>query len=126
MATWVEIGVENYRAARDLFENRQYRSSVSRFYYAVFSVLTHELTRCKVVFAGGRETPSHAQLPSLMETHLTHLGPERLGHLVGYIVRLYRDRLAGDYSQQRVDRQFATSTYRAAEKVFRYLEVKHE
>ena len=43
MATWQEIGQDNFRAGRELIEAKRYRSSVSRFYYAAFSVLTHEL-----------------------------------------------------------------------------------
>lgn len=128
MATWAEIGTENYRAARDLLDAGHYRSSVSRFYYAAFCIVTHELRarHAQPAFRDGRETPGHAQLPRLMETYFVHLSAERLDNLVQYVVSLYRDRLAADYSQQRVDRQFATQTYRAAEKVFRYLEVAYE
>jgi len=38
---------------------------------------------------------------------------------------VYRDRIGADYSLLRVDKQSAKETYRATEKVFRYLGVFH-
>lgn len=128
MATWQEIGIDNFRAARDLYDAGRYRSATSRFYYAAFSVLTHELIQrhAEADFSGGRDTPGHAQLPRLVEIQFVHLSQERRDNLVGYIVSLYRNRIAADYSQQRVDKQAVTITFRGAEKVFRYLEVPYE
>ena len=124
MPTWQEIGRNNFQAAVSLYDDGYYRSSTSRFYYAVFSVTTGELIRRNAAgdFTGGRETPGHAQLPRLMELYFTHLGVERLENLLRYVNDLYRDRITADYSEQRVDRQSAIKTFRAAEKVFRYLE----
>ena len=130
MATWQEIGIDNFRAAMVLFDSPSphYRSASSRFYYATFCVLTHELLQrgAGAEFRDQRATPGHAQLPRLVETYFTHLSRERLDNLVAYVATLYRDRIAADYSKQPVDRQSTTKTLRAAEKVFRYLEVKHE
>ena len=128
MATWREIGIDNFRAGRELLDGGRYRSSVSRFYYAAFCVLTHDLLAqgAGPDFREGRETPGHAQLPRLVEANFVRFTPERRSNLVSYVVDLYRSRIAADYSQQRVDRQAATKTFRATEKVFRYLEVNYE
>ena len=124
MPTWKEIGRNNFQAAVSLYDDGYYRSSTSRFYYAAFSSITGELIRRNAAddFTGGRETPGHAQLPRLVELYFAHLGVGRLENLLRYVNDLYRDRITADYSEQRVDRQSATKTYRAAEKVFRYLE----
>lgn len=128
MANWREIGVDNFRAALVLFDSGHYRSCTSRFYYAAFCILTHDLLGQGVGpdFRDGRETPGHAQLPRLVEVHFARFTPERRGNLVSYVVDLYRARIVADYSRQRVDRQAATKTFRATEKVFRYLEVNYE
>lgn len=130
MATWQEIGIDNFRTARILYDspNPDYRSATSRFYYAAFAILTHELIQCNAAadFREGRATPGHSQLPGLIETHFTHFGSERTANLVWYVRNLYRDRIDADYSLLRVDRQSGTKSYRAAAKVFQYLGVSHE
>ena len=44
MATWQEIGLSSFYAAQTLYEQKQFRSSVSRSYYAVFQC-DHASTR---------------------------------------------------------------------------------
>lgn len=128
MATWRDIGIDNFRTARALFDSPgpDYRSATSRFYYAAFSVLTHELVRRGAApeFRNNRNTPSHAQLAGLAEDHFTHLSPARLNNLVSCIVRLYGDRIAADYSLLRVDKRGAHDSYTTAKKIFDYLEVR--
>ena len=128
MATWQEIGIDNFRAAVALYDGGYYRNATSRFYYAAFSVLTHELIRrgARPAFRDNRATPGHAQLPLLMTAYLSQFSRERLENLIGYVGNLYRYRIAADYSLQRMDKSYATKAFRAAEKIFRYLEVTHE
>ena len=128
MTTWQAIGIDNFRVAVSLYDTGQYRSAASRFYYSVFSILTHELILRKAAadFRNVRSTPGHSQLPRLLETYFTQLSPDRRKHLIGFVVGLYRDRLIADYSLSRVDKLSAKETYRAAEKIFRYLGVGHE
>ena len=97
MATWQEIGQDNFRAAVTLYDGGFYRNATSRFYYAAFSALTHKLTRrgARPAFRDTRATPGHAQLP----------------------------RLAADYSLIRVDKQSCRDSYLAAKKIFNYLGV---
>lgn len=128
MATWQEIGIDNFRAAVTLYDGGFYRNASSRFYYAAFSVLTFELVQrgARPAFRDGRATPGHAQLPALITTYMTEFSLERQENLIGYVGDLYRYRIAADYSLQRIDKAYATKAFRAAEKVFRYLEVTHE
>lgn len=126
MATWQEIGQDNFRAARDLYGSKHYRSSVSRFYYAAFSLLTYELARGGVVFRLGRQTPAHAELAELIIENLTQFSETRRTAIAMLTLRLYRSRLDADYLDQRIDRAAAEKAMRDAERLFRYFGVDHE
>ena len=124
MATWQEIGQDNFRAAVALYGGGYYRNAVSRFYYAAFSVMTYELARRGVVFRLGRQTPAHAELAELIVEHLTQFTETRRVAIALAVLRLYRLRLDADYSQQRLDRRAAEKAKRDAERLFRYFGVK--
>ena len=126
MATWEDVGVDSSRAGVELFDagGSRYRSAVSRFYYAAFALLTHELSRRGAPFHAGRETPSHAELPRLVEAYLTQFGEQRRANIARTLATLYRDRLDADYSVQRIDKTAAARAYRRAAAVFTYLGVK--
>ena len=47
VAKWQDVGVDNLRAAVELYDGSHYRSATSRFYYAVFSVLTSPDVRAR-------------------------------------------------------------------------------
>ncbi len=123
MANWQEIGESNFRAASELYSAGHYRSSVSRFYYAAFSLLTFELPRKGVTFRAGRQTPAHAEVTELIVAHLTQFTEVRRFALVRLTQRLYRLRLDADYFEQRLDHQAAQTARREAEKLFRYFGV---
>ena len=91
-------------------------------------MLTHELIRrgARPAFRDNRATPGHAQLLLLMATYFEQFSAERLDNLIGDVGGLYRYRIVADYSLFRVDKSSATKAFRAAEKIFRYLEVMHE
>src|SRR5437016_5157247 len=122
MATWRDIGIENFRAAVELYDSTQYRSSCSRLYYAVFSVLTDELIRrgANVDFANGRNTPGHAQMSKLIEKHFVQMSEERRANLMKEVSDLYRFRIAADYIDQRIDKLMSVSAQRSGERIFRY------
>ncbi len=126
MATWREIGQDDFRAAHDLYDLKRYRSSVSRFYYAAFSLLTYELARNGIVFRLGRQTPAHAELAELITENLTQFSETRRTAIALLTLRLYRSRLDADYFDQRIDRRAAERAMRDAEKLFRYFGVDHE
>ena len=124
MPTWKEIGQDNFRAAISLYDEGYYRSASCRFYHAAFSVITGELIQRGAVahFANGRGTPGHAQLSGLVEAHFTQFSSERTRNFTRYLRNFYADRIAADYSLQRIDKQAARDAYIAATKVFDYLE----
>ncbi len=125
MATWQEIGSNNFRAAVALYDGGYYRNAVSRFYYAAFSALTHELIRrgARPAFRDNRNTPGHTELPRLIRAYFTHLSTGRAANFTVLVTALYLDRLAADYSLIRVDKQSCRDSYLAAKKIFNYLGV---
>jgi uncharacterized protein (UPF0332 family) len=123
MATWRDIGLENFGAARELYDSKQYRSSVSRFYYSVFSIVTFELARRNVPF-GARNTPAHTALPDLIETYLTQFSEVRRANIRRAVLSLYRTRLDADYSLNRIDRETANRAQTRAISIMEYFGVK--
>jgi len=126
MATWRDIAQDNFRAAHGLYDLKRYRSSVSRFYYAAFSLLTYELVRAGVVFRLGRRTPAHAELAELITENLTQFTETRRTAIALLTLRLYRSRLDADYLDQHIDRRAAERAMRDVERLFRYFGADHE
>ncbi len=118
MATWREIGEQNYDAGRELLKLGQYRSSVSRFYYAAFSLLTHELSETGISFGNNGETPSHQALPGLLKRYLP---PTYQRQYLAVLRRLYRARIAADYQRRTTDEATARNSQRDAAQLRRYL-----
>ena len=125
MPTWQEIGIENFQAGRELLDGGRYRSSVSRFYYAAFCVLTHELSLVGVDFGGDQETPNHKALPKLIRQHLT-LSVGQKAEVVATVRRLYSARISADYQRRTTDEAITRSILRDAAKVFRQFGVEHD
>ena len=125
MATWQEIGIDNFRGAVALYDGGYYRNATSRFYYAAFSVLTHELIQrgAMPAFRDGRNTPGHTELSRLIRVYFMHMSAGRLNNLTALVAALYLDRLAADYLLIRVDKQSCRDSYLAAKKMFNYLGV---
>lgn len=67
MATWQQLAADNIRVAHLLFDQKEYRSSITRAYYAVYSAITSELVNRQVIFARGWNNPSHDQLVRLIQ-----------------------------------------------------------
>ena len=125
MATWQEIGTDNFRAAVALYDGGYYRNATSRFYYAAFSALTAELTQrgARPAFRDNRGTPGHAQISRLIRAYFTHMSSSRIDNLTALMSTLYLDRLEADYSLLRVDKKSCRGSYRTAIKIFDFLEV---
>ena len=121
MPDWKSIAQDNFRDAQKLFEGKRYRSATSRFYYAVFSLMTFELIQrgAKSNFGNGKETPAHIQLhATLMRDKFTHFSEERREKLSERVRTLYRDRLSADYGVLRLDRDSASQSFRVAKSIF--------
>lgn len=93
--SWQTLAENNYRATV-MLRDTHCRSSVTRAYYAAYSRATVMLVARGVTMPADREGPSHANLPRLMETHLTQLGDQRWS-AAGLVRKLYTMRLMADY-----------------------------
>ena len=125
MATWQEIGQDNFRAGRELFDRKRYRSAVSRFYYAAFSVLTHELHLAGADFGDQQQTPNHKGLPKLLKLHLK-IATRAKNECVSIIRRLYAARILADYQRRTVDETISREVMRDTANLFRQLGVEHD
>ncbi len=125
MATWQKIGQDSFDAAQMLYEQQRYRSSVSRSYYAAFSVITHILVETGVRFGGLQETPTHQSVPKLMKQYLA-LSNRPMAGSIAIIRRLYARRIAADYQRRTTDAVIAREAIRDVVTLFRYLEVEYE
>jgi uncharacterized protein (UPF0332 family) len=125
MATWQEIGIDNFQAGRELLDGKRYRSSVSRFYYAAFSILTHELTLAGVKFGDDQETPSHKILPKLIRLHLP-LSVRQKADTISVVRRLYATRISADYQRRTTDELIARGILRDTAKLFRDFGVNYD
>jgi len=125
MATWQEIGQDSFDAAQTLYEQGRYRSSVSRSYYAAFSMLTYCFSEFGVRFGGLQETPTHQAVPKLMRQHLA-LSDRQLISSIAIIRHLYGGRIAADYQRRTTNQATAREALRDAVTLFRILEVEYE
>ena len=125
MAAWQEIGIDNFQAGRKLLDGRRYRSSVSRFYYAAFCILTHELSLVGVDFGEDQETPNHKALPKLIRQHLT-LSTRQNVNIIATIRRLYSARISADYQRRTTDEPITRSIMWDTSNIFRQFGVEHD
>ncbi len=125
MAEWSDIARDNLQAAQKLSKD-QFRSCMSRAYYAAFSAVTFALSEHKP-FRYGRETPPHRELVRLIQAHLAALfSPVKLRALKTTVRRLYDERLNADYrSGLTVDRASALRSLQDAYAVCRALGVAY-
>ena len=123
MATWEEIGLDNLAAGRELYRSGRYRSSVSRFYYAAFHVVTHALEG-KFDTDSGQETPSHKGLPKAIRLQLTNFSEQQRADIVRIIRCLYDVRIDADYRRRTTDKATAMNALRDALRLFEFLGVE--
>lgn len=131
MADWREMGFGSLKAAKELLKRREdqpdqiddfLRSSISRAYYAVFSITTSELLRHDVSFKPGWEGPTHTKLPQLARNNLKKLSLRNRRDLCTIIRRLYLARIDADYTPgATIDRTLAFSVLHQAILAFKYL-----
>ncbi|MEK6702082.1 MAG: HEPN domain-containing protein [Planctomycetota bacterium] len=97
MLSWNDIAVQSATVARRLVHQGEERSSVSRAYYAAYSMMTARLWGQGLKSFGGRGNPSHAQLPRLVKETMTGLNPAARREASQAIRRLYKYRVIADY-----------------------------
>ena len=98
---WLDLARDARKAASRLLAEENYRSSMSRAYYAAYSKVTHELIGSAALQpAPGREGPKHggrAGIRPLIETRMPNMQQTRRYRLSELIGRLYTLRLDADY-----------------------------
>jgi hypothetical protein len=101
--TWFELASDARKAASRLV-SENYRSCLSRAYYAAYSKVTFELAgMAGITFPAGDEGPKHpgrtgtGGIRRLIETHMTRLEDARRMKLSELVGRLYTLRIVADY-----------------------------
>src|SRR5438477_12895971 len=97
MATWRDIAVDSDRASRTLLGDGRWRSSPSRAYYALYSLVTGWLHEQGVRLHASRGNPSHEDLPKMILRNLAGFGEGHRRRLATAARRLYAQRVAADY-----------------------------
>jgi uncharacterized protein (UPF0332 family) len=123
---WDAIGRDSLEAGRLLFKEGRWRSSISRSYYAAFSVVVGRVLP-HVKLPPRMMTPRHNALPKQVMKHLTRLYPKQQRLVSGMLVRLYRARIrADDNAPKNVEREDALASIRMAAAVMKLLGVQGE
>lgn len=117
--TWREIGLDSYKAAQVLRREERWRSSVSRSYYAAYSIVAGELEG-KATYPHGMQNPPHVALPELIRSHVTSLGMNDRRRVGSIVSRLFEYRVDADYRPRRtVDEETAVGSLGLAADVLR-------
>jgi uncharacterized protein (UPF0332 family) len=123
---WDAIGQDSLKAGRSLFEEGRWRSSISRSYYAAFSVVVGRILP-HVKLPPRMMTSRHDTLPKQVMKHLTRLYPKTQRTISGPLVRLYRERIRADYNAAKeLTRAGALAAVRMAAAVMKLLGVQGE
>ena len=95
---WLDIGHDALAGAGACQRNRNWRSVVSRSYYAMFAATTGVLRGTGLAPPAARQTWSHKNLPRLVEQHLKPQFGGRAFDVKRMLSSGYKDRLVADYS----------------------------
>ena len=70
METWRQLSEDSLSAAKTLLREGNYRSSVSRSYYAAYCAATYEITQNLTTFPNGWNNPPHEKVPEYVQNNL--------------------------------------------------------
>ena len=70
METWRRLSESSMSAAEVLLRSGQFRSSVSRSYYAAYCTATGEIVRSLTTFPNGRRNPPHETVTQYVQNNL--------------------------------------------------------
>lgn len=113
--TWDEIGRDSLEAAKLLNEAGRCRSSVSRAYFAAYSLFTHRLPEDRV--------PKHQHVQGLTRQHFGDLSEMQQERLVELLESLKIRRITADYDRVKpVDNASADAGVAECEKAMRLME----
>lgn len=112
-------------AAQVLIEEKCYRSSISRSYYAAYAAITSKLAEKSITYPQGRGNPSHASLPGYVLNNLTYLPHDMRFWVSDSVKDLFKARADADYVPPAVlDEQLARNMLRSATRIMGIMEVK--
>ena len=114
METWKQLSEGSLRAAEILFREGEYRSCVSRAYYAAYCAATEEIVKKLTTFPNAWNNPPHVKVPVYVQNNLTMVQAKKQRIISRInILRLYREN--ADYRPQvAVSEQVARNCLRAA------------
>lgn len=114
METWRQLSGGSLRAAEILFREGEYRSCISRAYYAAYCAATEEIVKKLTTFPNAWNNPPHIKVSVYIQNNLT-LAPTKKQRIIRRIniLRLYREN--ADYRPQTtISEQVARNCIRAA------------
>lgn len=114
LETWKQLSEGSLRAAEILFRGGEYRSCVSRAYYAAYCAATGEIVKKLTTFPNAWNNPPHVKVPMYVQNNLTMVQAKKQRTISRInILRLYREN--ADYRPQTaVSEQVARNCLRAA------------
>ena len=71
METWRQLSEGSLRAAEILFREGEYRSCISRAYYAAYCAATEEIVKKLTTFPNAWNNPPHIKVPVYIQNNLT-------------------------------------------------------
>lgn len=122
MASWAEMSEEARSSAQALFAARQWRSCVSRAYYAAYALLSGHVAAAGVTFPRGWEGPSHSSLRHLVAAHVRGLTTRQRQAVGTLSLQLYEWRCEADYKPSAdIDEHLARNAQRSFEVIAQIL-----
>ena len=101
METWRQLSEDSLNAAKTLLREGNYRSSVSRSYYAAYCAATYEITQNLTTFPNGWNNPPHEKVPEYVQNNLVIAPTSK--KIIKKLLRLLRHfRENADYRPYRV------------------------
>jgi len=120
LETWRQLSEGSLRAAEILFREGEYRSCISRAYYAAYCAATEEIVKKLTTFPNAWNNPPHIKVSVYIQNNLT-LAPTKKQRIIRRIniLRLYREN--ADYRPQTtISEQVARNCIRAAAAIQRH------
>jgi uncharacterized protein (UPF0332 family) len=117
METWRQLSEDSLSAAKTLLREGNYRSSVSRSYYAAYYAATNEITRSLTTFPDGWNNPPHEKVPLYIQNNLamSPVSKKTIKRILG-VLRQFR--VDADYRPYRlIDAQIARNCIRDAGRI---------
>lgn len=93
MNDWRHMARESGKAAKELLRGQRYRSSISRSYYASYSLVTHRLVSQGMKSFGRFNNPPHADVAAFALTNLAGLSDtdRRVVSRAVRVLRMHRE-----------------------------------